>query len=137
MRALRPRHVTAKQERMTMSPIDKGGVSNTDQEIMAAAWDDAEPDFDDTDRSLEEMGDGPEGQIEPEDEEAEAAAAPEGEEVPEKPAETAKAGEPEKEPEPEPEYFKGLPLNARNALISERKARRAAEEAFRAADERY
>jgi len=107
---------------------------------MAAAWTDEEPDFDDTDRSLEEMGDGPEGQHEPDEEADEVAAAgeppkkPEGEEPDEEP----EGDEPE-EPPPveEPQELKGLPANLRAALLAERKARQAAEAAARAADERY
>jgi hypothetical protein len=122
-----------------MSPVDKGSVANTDQELMAAAFEAEEPDFDDTDRSLEEMGDGPEGQHISEDEEAEEAAAPEGDgpkkpgDEPEEPAEVEEPGdEPEEQTEPEePRDARGL----RAAMLSERKQRQAAEAASKAARE--
>jgi hypothetical protein len=107
---------------MTMSPVDKGPVANTDQELMAAAFTDEEQDFDDTDRSLEEMGDGPEGQIEDDDE----LVAAEGD--PKKPGEPAeeekpadKPGEEPGEPaEPEePRDVRGL----RAEMLAERKQR--------------
>jgi hypothetical protein len=113
---------------MTMSPVDKGPVANTDQELMAAAFTDEEQDFDDTDRSLEEMGDGPEGQIEDDDE----LVAAEGD--PKKPGEPAeeekpadKPGEEPGEPaEPEePRDVRGL----RAEMLAERKQRQAAEAA--------
>jgi hypothetical protein len=105
---------------------------------MAAAFEAEEPDFDNTDRSLEEMGDGPEGQHMPEDEEVEEAAAPEGDEPPKKPAEPEEepadepGDEPEEQTEPEePRDARGL----RAAMLSERKQRQAAEAATKAARE--
>jgi hypothetical protein len=120
-------------------PVDKGAVANTDQELLAAAFEAEEPDFDNTDRSLEEMGDGPEGQHMPEDEEVEEAAAPEGDgpkkpgDEPEEPAEVEEPGdEPEEQTEPEePRDARGL----RAAMLSERKQRQAAEAASKAARE--
>jgi len=102
--------------------------------MLAAAFDGDEPDFDDTDRSLEEMGDGPEGQDEPEDEAPEEVAKAEGD-GPKKPGEPEepddKSGEePEEEPEPEePRDARGL----RAEMLSERGRRQAAEAAANAA----
>lgn len=115
-----------------MSPVDKGSVANTDQEIMSDVWKEPEPEFDDVDRSLEEMGDGPEGQIEPDDDATDEveAAADETPDEPEKPDEPGKVQEPEPEPEPE---LPTDPAGLRAAMVSERRARQAAEAANKAA----
>lgn len=124
-----------------MSAVDNGAVANTDQEIFASAFTDEEQEFDDDgDRSLEDMGDGPEGQIEPDDEETDDkvdAAADEKPGDPEKPEQPGKVKEPEPEPEeeePEPELPRD-PAGLRAAMVSERKARQAAEAANKAARE--
>src|SRR5262249_27113777 len=116
-------------------PVDKGPVANTDQELFASAFTDEEQDFDDTDGTLEEMGDGPEGQHETDDAADEAEAAGEGE--PEKPEGDEPEKPEEKAEEPEPEELKGLPPGAYKAIQSERKARQAAEASMRDAMQRH
>jgi len=122
-----------------MSPVDKGAIANTDQELMAFAQGaDEEPNFDDTDRSLEEMGDGPEGQHL--DDAADEVTASEGD--PKKPAVEEPPGEPgdepgepeeADEPEEEPRDARGL----RAAMLSERKQRQAAEAAAKTMREEF